>query len=174
MDMTGVVYIQTGDCNFAQVLSKTLNKWKISIRRQEREEDILPSFLDDEVDVVLLDIRHRLEEAMGVLRWLRRHSPDIEVITLNTMDRVAASMEAMRAGAADELTVPLDAETFKEKVLEAFHRKRAASATRNGKSLLAQFSQTMAASAFAEAGEFETVLDMLSTDAAQEKNITED
>lgn len=171
MTMTGVVYIKTEDCHFAQVLSKTLSKWKIPIRRPESEEAHQPSYMDDEVDVVLLDIRHRVDEAMGVLRWIRRHSPNIEVITLNTIDRVAASMEAMRAGAADELTVPLDAEIFKEKVLDAFRRRRDAVGSRTARSLLQQFSQTMAASAFAEVGEFDAAVQMLSTDEAREENL---
>lgn len=172
MEMSGVVYIKTEDFHFAQVLSRTLDKWKIPVRRQENEEEHLPSLIADGVDVVLLDIRHRVDEAMKVLRWLKRHSPAIEVITLNTMDRVAASMEAMRAGAADELAVPIDAETFKEKIMEAFSRKRLAEGCVTRCSLLQRFSQSMAASAFAEAGEFETAVQMLHEEGALEGKLS--
>jgi DNA-binding NtrC family response regulator len=164
--MKGAVYIITEDYSFAQALSNNLKILNITITNQV-EDTPHPLFANNEIDVVLLDIRQQIAEAVALLRWIREHAPNVEVITLNTTDRVQASIEAMRAGAADELTVPLDTETLKAKVMVACQRSRA---KKPPKSLFQKFSQTMAASAFAQAGEFDTAMEVMNWDKKPKKD----
>ncbi|MBU0728753.1 MAG: hypothetical protein KKE17_09145 [Proteobacteria bacterium] len=112
------VYIKTLDAEFAQMLCRTIEAWKIYAIWHEEAQDSWedPNYLLlDNIDVVLLDIRCTPEKAVRFLHRLRQKSKYVEVILLNTSDRVNASMDGMQAGASDELTVPFDTDTLKKK-----------------------------------------------------------
>ncbi len=61
-------------------------------------------------DCVITDLRMPGTDGLAVLRWIREHQPDVDVILLTGHGDVAAAVEAMKAGAWDFLVkdIPFD------------------------------------------------------------------
>jgi len=54
-------------------------------------------------DCVITDLKMPGADGRDVLRWVREHQPDVDVIMLTGHGEVQAAVEAMRAGASDFL-----------------------------------------------------------------------
>src|SRR5687768_8587000 len=54
-------------------------------------------------DCVITDLKMPETDGRDVLRWVREHQPDVDVIMLTGHGEVQAAVEAMRAGASDFL-----------------------------------------------------------------------
>ena len=81
-------------------------------------------------DIVLLDARYKGKGTMQALSSVKREQPDAEIILISSPDNIALSMQGMREGASDDITVPFDIEDLIEKVREALARKKALSKKR--------------------------------------------
>jgi len=88
------------------------------------------------VDVVLLDARYRGKGTMQALSSVKREQPDAEIILISSPDNIALSMQGMREGASDDITVPFDIDDLVEKVREALTRKKTRSKTKSKHSIL--------------------------------------
>lgn len=81
--------------------------------------------LDHEaVDIVITDIRMPNQTGMDLLREVRRHYPDIQVIILTGYGQLETAMEALEFGAAAYLEKPFDNDVMQEKVKACMERKR--------------------------------------------------
>jgi DNA-binding NtrC family response regulator len=91
------------------------------------EQEVLQLLSAQDVDVVLLDMRYPEvgEYALQALAHVRRLRPHAEVIVLSRPENIALSMEGMRQGASDDITVPFDIETLLARIVEARARKDA-------------------------------------------------
>ena len=69
-------------------------------------------------DVVVTDIRMPDGDGLELLETLRERAPDIDVVMLTAFDDMQTVVRAMRAGAFDFLTKPLDPEDL----LNVLHR----------------------------------------------------
>ncbi|MBU2054733.1 MAG: sigma-54 dependent transcriptional regulator, partial [Proteobacteria bacterium] len=75
-------------------------------------------------DVVLLDIRMTVMDGIEALTEIRKISPLVPVLIMTAFASVKTAVEALKAGAFDYLTKPLDIEELKiliEKALEHYH-----------------------------------------------------
>ena len=165
--MRSVVLIDTNDTTFAETLGKTLSQLGFLPRLIKNDTDA--ELEEQDGDVVLLDIRELAGEVFGLLNSIRQSYPDIEVVLINKPDNIGASIAGMKAGAVDEIIVPLDTGSLKKKLAEACKRRKAASVKKNKKSLLARFSDAMAAAAFAQAGSYDDAIDFLDGQSSQKK-----
>ena len=78
----------------------------------------------DAFDVVLLDIRMTVMDGIEALTEIRKISPLVPVLIMTAFASVKTAVEALKAGAFDYLTKPLDIEELKiliEKALEHYH-----------------------------------------------------
>jgi len=66
-------------------------------------------------------------------------------------------MAGMQAGAADEITVPIDTDTLRATIASVCSTRK----TKRKRSIFKMFGDAMAAVAFAQAGEFDTAVDLL-------------
>lgn len=123
------------------------------------ETDVPP--LANQVDIVLLDIRQHQHEALTLLRGIKQTLRDAEVIVINRAGNIRSSMEAMQAGADDEIIAPCDTRSLKKKVMAACRRQEKRRRKREKRSFLGIFSDSMAAATFAQAGEFDTAVDLM-------------
>ncbi len=159
--MEAKIRVLTHDEVFAATLCATLGQLGFASVRPGGGDGRFAIGPDENVDVVLLDIRQQHDEAINCLRSLKQARPEIEVIMINRPDSVRTSMAGMQAGAGDELIAPFDTAVLKKKVTAACRRlgKRLKKGSR--RSLLTMFSDAMAAATFAQAGEFDTAVDLL-------------
>ncbi len=75
-------------------------------------------------DVILLDIRMTAMDGIEALSEIRKLSPLVPVLIMTAYASVGTAVEALRAGAFDYLTKPLDIEELRiviEKALEHYH-----------------------------------------------------
>ena len=159
--MEAIIYVLTHDEVFAETLCLTIGQLGFSCATTKGGDDRFAIGHDEEADVVLLDIRQQHDEAINCLHSLKQTRPGIEVILINRPDSIRISMVAMQGGAGDELIAPFDTAALKKKIMAACsrHEKRLQKSTK--RSLLNRFTDAMAAATFAQAGEFDTAVDLL-------------
>lgn len=165
--MPASVRIVSPDAVFAGSIGRRLESWGLSVAVESGVERVPASLLrEEQVDVVLLDVRRHDD---GALRWIsamRENAPTAEVVLLNAGGDVRFSIEAMRAGASGELSAPLDVEALRRTLTESL-RRRNRPLPRARPSLVERFERAMAAATFAQAGEFDAARELLGDDAAR-------
>ncbi len=92
--------------------------------------------LSDEVEVALLDLHMPPPDGMECLRHIARHWPAIETIVVTGSLEVPSAVEAMKHGAFDYLTKPVDFEELREIVRRALRQTRLKSENRQLRSVL--------------------------------------
>jgi len=159
--MTMAVLLETRDTIFAQNLTKTLQQWGLGAFHKVDEQDMCSLTERGQVEVVLLDIRHSLDNTVGQLLSIRENLPDAEIILINSHDNIRASMAAMQAGANDEILFPCDTGILKSKITDALKRRKKRPGKKQGMSFFRTLSESMAAATFAQAGEFDAAIDYM-------------
>lgn len=169
--MRTLIYLGTTDPSFAEVLAENLRQWGMKVLLPAEEES-WERLKKKKVEVVLLDIRQRFQEALRLLRGIRAELPEVSVIVINRPDNIQDSLLSMQAGAADEILTPCDTGLLKKKINEACARRLALLPKKKRRSPLAIFSAAMAAASFAQAGEFAMAAEFLEEPQPKEKNDT--
>jgi DNA-binding NtrC family response regulator len=75
-------------------------------------------------DVALVDIRLPGQDGLAVLRALREEAPGVEIVMMTAHASVGSAIEAMKAGAFDYLTKPLDLDEVRVVVEKALTHQR--------------------------------------------------
>lgn len=75
-------------------------------------------------DAVLMDVRMARMDGMEALRRIQAHNPAIPVIIMTAYSSVDAAVEAMKAGARDYLTKPLDFERLRLTLAKAVDHRQ--------------------------------------------------
>jgi DNA-binding NtrC family response regulator len=164
--MPARVRIVSPDPAFADAIGRRLHGWGLSVAIESDFRRVAPAAAAAEQDdLVLLDVRRCEDGLLGWLSSLTEALPALEVVLLNLPGQVAVSIAAMRAGASDELSAPLDLAALRSAVSAALRRrKKRLDGARP--SLLERFQRAMAAATFAQAGEFDTARELLDDDAS--------
>jgi DNA-binding NtrC family response regulator len=153
------VLIESHDSVFAEKIARTIDQWGITILQFGDSKEL--ELLGRQGGVVVLDIRELGDDAFGQVYFFRQRYPGSEVVLINRPDNVVASIAGMKAGAVDEIIVPLDTGMLQKMITEAHERVEAARGKKTKKPLLTRFSEAMMAATFAQAGDFEGALDLL-------------
>ena len=126
---------------FVQALSERLQMRDLENETVYDGDEAL-SFVDNkEPDVMVLDLKMPGIDGMEVLRRVKKKFPNIRVIILTGHGTDRDEEESRRIGVFDYLKKPVDIELLVNRI-KAAHREK--------------IQATMAAAAFAEAGEYET------------------
>lgn len=149
--MNSTVLLVAENSLFLQNLSSSLRHFKASIITAGSKHEALEVCSNRKVDLALLDIRERSNDAMQILARLKKNQPETEVILLSDTQHIAQAMEGMQQGASDDISVPFDINLFRNKIKSALRRHRA----RRKRTLLNIFGDAMVAATFAESGEHE-------------------
>lgn len=67
-------------------------------------------------DLVLLDIKMPIVDGIGVLKFVKEHHPDTEVIMLTAFSDVNVAVECMKLGSSEFLTKPVDPDALSARV----------------------------------------------------------
>jgi DNA-binding NtrC family response regulator len=94
--------------------SRTARNGAEAIRAMEREP----------YDVVFLDLRMPGQDGLSVLRTLKRHWPESEVVIVTGYPTVETAKEAVRLGAFDYLAKPVGADEIVGAARNAITRKQ--------------------------------------------------
>lgn len=156
------ITLVSGDAGLSETIGDRLREWGLTTRLVE-DVALLSQATEEATSkgVVILDIR---SGAASSLRWLkesRSRCSAPEVILVNNPDRMTTSLEGMRAGAAAELTVPIDLGEMRRVLMAALTEAANRLGRKPGRNFSRFFRQTMNAITYAQAGEFETALDFI-------------
>ena len=131
---------------FVQALSERLQMRDLENETVFDGEEAL-SFVDNkEPDVMVLDLKMPGIDGMEVLRRVTKKFPDLRVIILTGHGTDRDEEESRRIGVFDYLKKPVDIEVLVSRIKAAHMDK---------------IHGTIAAAAFAEAGEYETARDVM-------------
>ncbi|MEW5982923.1 MAG: sigma-54 dependent transcriptional regulator [Acidobacteriota bacterium] len=89
------------------------------------------------VDLVLTDLKMPGKDGLALLDSLRAINPEIPVIVMTAFGTVATAVEAMKRGAADYLTKPIDLDELEVLVTRTLERRALVSENRNLREQLA-------------------------------------
>jgi two-component system response regulator HydG len=79
---------------------------------------------DEEIDVVVTDVRMKGLSGIDLCRHVAESRPDIPVIVVTAFGSVEAAIEAIRAGAHDFVTKPFDLDTIRLRVRRAMQHRQ--------------------------------------------------
>jgi DNA-binding NtrC family response regulator len=112
-------------------------------------EDALASLKDEVPDVMVLDLRMPGIDGLEVLKNVKQHYPEVQVVILTGHGSERDREEAERLGAFDYLEKPVNIDTLVSTIRKALSEK---------------WDQSMVAGAFAEAGEFDAAQKIMKED----------
>lgn len=160
--MPNEIILLSPDQSLAEVIGEKLGEWGLLFQAKEELPGAKPDG-NGQPPVILLDVRDKTGQAIDWLRGAKKQDEDLEVILINRPEQIETSIAGMRAGAADELTVPIDLSDLRKKIVAAMLRLENRAPKSGRKRLARLFHETMSAITFAQAGEFDTARDFLSS-----------
>ncbi|HEX8237044.1 MAG TPA: sigma-54 dependent transcriptional regulator [Abditibacteriaceae bacterium] len=87
-------------------------------------DDALKKLADNDFDIVITDLKLDTIGGLDVLKAAKNNNPQTEVIVLTGYGSVETAVEAMKSGAIDYLTKPVDSEELQLAVARATERQR--------------------------------------------------
>ncbi len=123
--MTENAYILVVDdeVNIRSALVTMLEKLGHKVQGFGTAEEALPLLEHTKVDLVMTDLRMPGLGGMAFLRRMKEKWPETEVIVMTAFGSIDTAVEAMRLGAYDYLTKPIDRERFHIVVEKALERR---------------------------------------------------
>ncbi len=110
---------------FVETMMKRLKKRDVDIvAAYDGQEAIKCLAGDDNIEVVILDIKMPVMDGMTALKEIKRKYPLVEVIMLTGHATVETGIDGMKLGAFDYLMKPCDMDQLITKVAAAAQRKR--------------------------------------------------
>jgi DNA-binding NtrC family response regulator len=118
------VLIVDDDAASRRLLEVRLRPLECDVATAGNGEQALSAIRKDRPDLVLLDLEMPRVGGMEVLRALRKEGIDVPTIVITAHGSIERAVEAMREGAYDFITKPIDANHFDIVVRKALERER--------------------------------------------------
>jgi DNA-binding NtrC family response regulator len=114
------------DDAFRHHLSERMRQENYSVAETAPEADAMAILRKCSFDVILLKVTGQYPERLSMLNSIRDKCPKTKVILLTSHDEhtLHGSIQAMRMGAFDELTVPLDIGELQNRIRDAYKQKK--------------------------------------------------
>lgn len=119
--MTANILVVDDETDFRELMVKRLTRKKFRVRGASSGEEALEIIKDLTFDVALVDLKMPGMGGLELLKKLRKVSEETEVIIMTGHGTMETAIEAMKAGAYDYLTKPVDLQELQvllEKALE--------------------------------------------------------
>jgi DNA-binding NtrC family response regulator len=123
--MNGTLLIVDDEEPFITTLEKRLVKRSLRVISASGGSEALEALeRENDIDVVLLDVKMPEIDGMATLRLIKTQYPDIEVILLSGHATMESALEGMKLGAFDYLMKPCSIEHVVARIGEARKKKR--------------------------------------------------
>jgi len=113
--------------NIREVLSGILSEEGYKVETSPSAEDALKAFNKILPDVVVTDLKMPGLNGLQLMKKLHANQPDIPVIVITAYGTVSSAVKAIKEGAYDYLTKPIDYERLKILIKRALDQKRLSS-----------------------------------------------
>lgn len=124
-------------CRKACAKSLSANGFKIS--EAEDGDQAIELLSTNHYDIVLTDIMMPGTDGIGVLKYIKESTPECEVILMTAYPTVETSVEALRFGAADYLTKPLELDDLNSRIEECLELKKPKNQKQNEKEIYTSY-----------------------------------
>lgn len=122
MDAVQVLLVDD-EVEFLETLIKRMKKRHVDITGVKSGEEALIALDQNQVDVVILDVRMPGLDGIETLKEIKRKHPLIEVIMLTGHASVEVAVQGMELGAFDYLMKPMNIDELLYKVEDAHKSK---------------------------------------------------
>ncbi|MFH1230353.1 MAG: sigma-54 dependent transcriptional regulator [Planctomycetota bacterium] len=109
------------------LLDKSLRMWGLEVTSFSSGNQALDSFQNGQFDIAIIDLRMPGLDGIEVLKRLKQSDPDIDVILMTAFGSIESAVEALKNGAIDYLTKPLNIDYLKliiERCLKSRQERR--------------------------------------------------
>ncbi len=104
------ILIVDDERNILRMLNRFLTKEGFQVETARNFEEATSRFTDGGFSLVLSDMRLPGRSGLEVLKWIKQKNPEIPVIIITAHGSIENAVEAMKSGAANYLTKPVDLE----------------------------------------------------------------
>jgi DNA-binding NtrC family response regulator len=118
------ILVVDDEINIREALAALLNDDGYEVRTASSAEEALKTLREETFDVVISDLRMTGLSGLDVLRWLRDTSPETEMIILTAYGTVEGAVEAMKLGAYDYVSKPVDRRRLSLLIEKALEKQR--------------------------------------------------
>jgi DNA-binding NtrC family response regulator len=117
------ILVVDDEINIRGALAKILEKAGHAVIAAESGDAALARLHGGSVDLVLTDLKMVGASGLDVLRAAKQRQPDAEVVLLTAFGTIESAVEAMKLGAYDYLTKPVDSERLVHLVAKALEHR---------------------------------------------------
>lgn len=118
-----LLLVDNGDF-FQQNLAHRLGREGFHLVFARRLVEVKNAIEREEIDVVLLDLSGLKMEGIRIIKAIRNTGAATEIITLNSADQLAFSIDAMKLGAFDDFLIPIEIHPLLDRIKAAVNRKQ--------------------------------------------------
>lgn len=120
----GTVLIAEDEVAACRQMAQALTRQDHIVLQAKDGEEALRILLNNDVDVLITDIRMPNMGGMELLEAARRHDPTLQVLIVTAYGDVPMAVEAMKKGAYDFLEKPLSMTRLRELVKKSVEKRR--------------------------------------------------
>ena len=120
----GSVLVVDDEFSVRDSLSRWLEKDGLRVRSAENAEAALEAAAREQFDVAVIDIRMPGMDGLELQRRLRQDAPDLAVIMITAFASVDSAVRALKEGAFDYVTKPIDPDELSHLVGRALEQRR--------------------------------------------------
>lgn len=120
------ILIVDDEVNIRTALAKILEKIGYSVRAAESGAEALELLKRCGCDLAIVDLRMARMDGLSLLKAIKEASPDTEVIIMTAYGSIETAVEAMKLGAYDYITKPIDQDRLPILVAKALEKQRLA------------------------------------------------
>ncbi len=120
----GRILVVDDEANARNALAEILRDEEYAVETAADGFKALPKLKDFEPDVVLTDLKMPGMDGVELLGKVHEHDPEVGVVIMTAFGAVDTAVQAMRQGAADYLTKPLNADALLVVLARTLERSR--------------------------------------------------
>ena len=129
--VTAKILVVDDEINIREALATILEAEGYEVHAAASAEEAMSKLGEDFFQVVISDMRMDGGSGMDLLRWIRTDCPETEIILLTAYGSVEDAVEAMKLGAYDYLSKPVDRRRLSLLIGKALEKQRLAEENRS-------------------------------------------
>ena len=163
------ILVVDDDAGHRTTLRTVLKSWNYSISQAENGRAAVDMAKTTPFDLILTDVRMAIMDGIDALVEIKAYNPAIPIIIMTAYSSVDSAVEAMKAGAYDYLTKPLDFDELKLTIERALEHTRLRDENKSLKDQLRTLSDTK--QIVATSPEMKSLLEMVAAIAPSEATV---
>ena len=115
------ILIVEDDTTFAVMLQTWLSKKKFSVASVSGIAAAKKTLIESSVDLVLCDLRLPDGDGIDLLEWVSNRNVNVPLIVMTSYAAIPSAVQAMKLGARDYISKPVNPEDLLQKINEVFN-----------------------------------------------------